>query len=242
MLTGPEVQDRSEARAKRWFASYLSRVLDRDIRDLANVRRPEDLLRLLTLCATRAGSPVNVSAMLAELGIGLSTGRRYYELLKNVHLIHELPAWGSNLARASARHPKLMLTDSGLAAHLLGFSQAKFVSELGQRPGAGHLFESFVTTELVKASTWCLQEVTAFHWRDHAGREVDLLFERHDDSIIALEHKLGSRIGGEDFKHLAHLRDQLGDRFAGGAVIYTGDNTLPFGPRLWGVPVQALWG
>jgi uncharacterized protein len=237
----PEVQSRTETRAQRWFSEYLSRVLDRDIRDLANVRRPEDLLRLLALCATRAGSLVNVSSMLSDMGIGLSTGRRYYELLTRVYLIREIPSWGTNLARATARSPKLMIADSGLAAHLLGCSSAKFADEVDGRPGAGNLFENFVTVELLKASAWCREDVTAFHWRDRAGREVDLLLERRDGSIAAIEHKLGARVTAEDFRHLVYLRDKLGDRFAGGAVIYTGESTVAFGERLWAVPVNGLW-
>ncbi|HEY5262254.1 MAG TPA: ATP-binding protein [Solirubrobacteraceae bacterium] len=237
----PEVQGRAERRAQRWFSEYISRVLDRDIRDLANVRRPEDLLRLLTLCATRAGSLVNVDSMLGDLGMSLSTGRRYYELLSRVYLVREIPSWGNNLARSTVRSPKLLITDSGLAAHLAGYSQAKFARDVNARPGAGHLFENFVSVELLKASSWCREETRAFHWRDQSGREVDLLLERRDGSLVAFEHKLGTSVDQEHFKHLAYLRDQLGDRFVGGAVIYTGQSTLAFGERLWAVPVEALW-
>lgn len=237
----PEVQARSEQRAQRWFSEYLSRVLDRDIRDLANVRRPGEMLRLLTLCATRVGSLVNVDAMIGDLGIALSTGRRYYELLARVHLIQEIPAWGANLARATVRRPKLVLCDSGLTAHLLGISAAKFANDLNMKPGPGNLFESFVTLELLRASAWCHEDVRAFHWRERSGREVDLLLERRDGSVTAFEHKLGTGVNHEDFRHLTHLRDQLGERFAGGAVIYTGENTIPFGERLWAVPVDGLW-
>jgi predicted AAA+ superfamily ATPase len=238
----PDVQGRAEQRAQRWFSEYISRVLDRDIRDLSNVRRPEDLLRLLTLCATRAGSLVNVDSMLGDMGIGLSTGRRYYDLLTRVYLVREIPAWGTNLARAAVRRPKLVVADSGLAAYLVGFSSRKFARELNARPSAGNLFENFVTVELLKACSWARVDTRAFHWRDQGGREVDLLLERRDGSIVALEHKLGASVSAEDFKHLAFLRDRLGERFAGGAVIYTGENTLPFGERLWAVPVEGLWG
>jgi uncharacterized protein len=237
----PEVLGRSERRAQRWFSEYISRVLDRDIRSLANVRRPEDLLRLLTFCATRAGSLVNVNAMLGDMGIGLSTGRRYYELLTRVYLVREIPSWGINLARAAVRSPKLMITDSGLAAHLVGCSENKFARDISARPSAGNLFENFVSIELLKACSWCREDVRPFHWRDRSGREVDLLLERRDGSIVAFEHKLGSTVGVDDFAHLGYLRDRLGGRFAGGAVIYTGRNTLPFGDRLWATPVQTLW-
>jgi hypothetical protein len=82
----PEVQERSERRTQHWFAEYLARVLDRDIRELADVRRPDHLPALLRLCATRVGGPVNVDGMIADLGVSKSTGRRYYELLRRVYL------------------------------------------------------------------------------------------------------------------------------------------------------------
>lgn len=237
----PEIRDRSESRAQRWFAEYLARVLDRDIRELADVRRPADLLALLRGCAARAGGLVNVDGMLADLGIPKTTGRRYYELLQRLYLVQEIPAWGTNLARASVRRPKLVLCDSGLTAHLAGVSTSKFSNEIDGRPGAGHLFESFVIGELLKAADWAANDTTAFHWRDRGGREVDLLFERRDGGIVAIECKLSAAVDQPDFRHLEHLRDQLGDRFHGGAVVYLGPSTLPFGDRLWAVPVSALW-
>jgi hypothetical protein len=237
----PEVQQRSERRAHHWFAEYLARVLDRDIRELADVRRPGDLLALLRACATRAGGLVNVDGMLADLGVPKSTGRRYYELLQRLYLVHEIPAWGTNLARAAVRRPKLVLCDSGLTAHLIGQSTAKFAGEVDGRPGVGHLYESFVVVELLKAAGWATTDVAPFHWRDRAGREVDLLFERRDGDVIAIESKLSTTVGQADFRHLEHLRDHLGDSFRGGAVVHLGPTTLPFGDRLWAVPVSALW-
>ncbi len=237
----PEVQGRDEDRAERWFSEYLARVLERDIRDLANVRRPEDMHRLLRMCAARTAGLINVEGMLADLGMGKSTGRRYYELLQRTYLIEEIPAWGTNLARAAVRRPKLVVADSGLAAHLTGYSAAKFITEPDGRPGPGALFETFVISELLKARDWASGRPSAFHWRDASGREVDLIFERRDGQIIAIECKLGSTATEADFRHLAFLRDQLGDRFAGGAVVYTGAATVPFGDRLRAVPVSSLW-
>ncbi len=106
---------------------------------------------------------------------------------------------------------------------------------------AGTLYESFVIGELLKAAGWAETRVSARHWRDRAGREVDPLFERRDGDVAAVECKLSSTVGDDDFRQLAYLRDQLGDRFAAGAVVYTGANTLRFGDRLWAVPVGCLW-
>lgn len=237
----PLVQSRGETRAQQWFSEYVARVLNRDIRDLANVRRPEDLLSLLRICATRSGSIANIDNMVADLGAAKSTGRRYYELLLRTYLVEELPAWGANLARAAVRAPKLLVADSGLASHLIGFSSAKFESDIDSKPGAGNLFETFVIGELLKANDWTSEPARAFHWRDQSGREADLLLERRDAGIVAIECKLAATVRPGDARHLAFLRDELGDNFRAGVVVYTGESVVPLGERLWAVPVSTLW-
>lgn len=237
----PEARGRSHERRNRWFGEYLGQVLERDIRDLASVRRPEDLMLLLRSCAARTAGLVNVSEMIADLGMTRSTGRRYYELLLRTFLIEEIPAWGVNLARAAVRRPKLLVADSGLASHLLGSSVDKILGDVDARPGPGALFETFVLGELLKAVDWAAERPVPFHWRDRSGREVDLLLERRDGSVTAIECKLASTVEGSDFRHLEFLRGQLGERFRGGAVVHTGPATARFGDRLWAVPVSALW-
>jgi predicted AAA+ superfamily ATPase len=216
-------------------------LLDRDIRELGQARRPEDLLRLLTACAARVGDVTNVAAMLADLGIPRSTGHRYYEMLRRLYLVHELPAWGRNLARATVRSPKLLLTDSGVLCELLRLDVDRFARDQVLRPGPGAAFENFVAVELLKATGWADQPVSAAHWRDASGREVDLLLERQDGTVVAVETKLTTAATADDARHLAHLRDQLGEQFRCGIVCHTGAATVALGDRLWAVPVTALW-
>lgn len=134
-----------------------------------------------------------------------------------------------------------MICDSGLAAHLVGMSRATFISGRDAKPGPGNLFETFVLTELMKASHWAESDPRIFHWRDRLGREVDLLLERRDGDVVAFEVKLGGTPSSGDFAHLAYLRDQLGTRFRCGVVICPCATTSSFGDRLWAVPVDALW-
>lgn len=237
----PEVQERTLPRAAAWIRDYLALLLDRDIRELAQARRPEELMRLLTACASRVGSVANVAMMLADLGISRSTGHRYYDVLRRLYLVHEVPAWGHSLARTAVRSPKLLLTDTGVLCELLRLDAKRFVTDQVLRPGAGAAFENFVAVELLKTAGWADESVTAAHWRDRGGREVDLLLERRDGSVVGVETKLSSSVHPTDARHLAHLRDQLGDQFRCGIVCYTGARTVALGDRLWAVPVSALW-
>lgn len=237
----PEVIERPAARRSRWFIEYLSRVLDRDIRDLANVRRPEDLLRLMRLCAARTGGILNLEGMLRDINVPAATGRRYYELLLRSYLVEELPAWGVNVGRAAVRAPKLLLGDSGICAHLVGYSDERFTNGPDLQPSPGNLFEGFLACEMLKEADSSQLELKAFHWRDRNGREVDLLLELPDGAVAGIEFKLAESVSTPDFRHLNYLKEQLGDRFVAGAVLHTGTDTLRHGDRLWSCPASAIW-
>lgn len=73
------------------------------------------------------------------------------------------------------------------------------------------------------------------------GREVDIVGEDESSSVVGIEVKLSATPHASDFAGLRHMRDNLGARFSAGALIHTGAETLPFGDRLWAVPIAAVW-
>ena len=95
--------------------------------------------------------------------------------------------------------------------------------------------------ELVKQAAWAPTNVRIHHLRTAGGREVDILIERGDGSVCAIEVKLGATEKSRDFSALRHLQDKLGTRFKLGAVVHTGSEKLSFGKGLWALPVSALW-
>jgi hypothetical protein len=133
------------------------------------------------------------------------------------------------------------VVDTGLVADLNGISEQAF-SPAADGVAAGALFETFVTTELFKQATWSERSVDLSHFRDRHGAEVDLIVEdRRTAEVSGIEIKLTSSPKSSHARHLAMLRDQLGDRFRSGLVVHSGPQTLPLGERLWAVPVSALW-
>jgi predicted AAA+ superfamily ATPase len=102
-------------------------------------------------------------------------------------------------------------------------------------------FETFVAMELRRQLAWQDNAPRQFHYRDRDGREVDLVLERRDGSIIAVEVKTAASASSSDFRGLRHLRDKLGDRFKAGVLLYTGESTVPFEDRLAAVPLCGLW-
>jgi len=237
----PEALTRSEPkRRRRWFGEYLAMTLERDVLDLArNARQLEELPHLLRLAAAQSSGLLSTAGMARDAKLSAETVRRYLTLLEQLFLLTRGRAWSRNFGQRLIKSPKLWLADTGLACHLLDYDSRRFEDD--ETSLAGALFENFVAMELLKQSGWSEAEVRLHHFRTAGGREIDVLLERQDGAVVGIEVKLGATPRSGDFRTLEFLRDELGSRFKGGAVIHTGSETLPFGPRLWALPVSALW-
>lgn len=233
----PEAVSRTHPdRRERWFASYLTTLLQRDIRDLAGVEASGALLRLVQMIAFRSGSLVNYSELSRAVGIPLSTLRRYVGLLEATFLYREVPAWTINLSKRLTKAPKGFITDTGLLASLWGSDP-----QTAQGPMKGALLETFVALEVMKATTWSAKAPVLHHFRTATGQEVDLVLERRDGLRVGIEVKAARSCSRSDFSGLLAFRDTAPERFHRGIVLYDGEHVIPFGDQLWAVPLRALW-
>jgi len=243
LVTGgyPEMLARTDARRRsRWLQSYLEMILERDVQDIARrAQQLDDLPRLLELVAARVGSLLDLTELGRAIQMKRDSVKRYLRLLELLFLVRRVPAWSQNIGQRLIKAPKLWLPDSGLVAQMTGYSARRF--EDLEDPFAGPQFENFVAAELAKQATWSEHEVRLHHFRTAGGREIDILLEDREGSVVGIEAKLGSTPHESDFNGLAHLRDKVGARFKAGVVLNTGSRTLPFGDRLWALPVSALW-
>lgn len=234
----PEALRRSGARRRRFFDAYLDSVFDRDLSSIARVHDIANIRRLLEALAATTGSPLKVEGIARDLDVAANTIRAHIDLLETLFLVHRLPAWHSNLLSRLAKAPKLHIVDSGLLAYLLGASAERVVTD---GTIAGRLVETFAVMEIVRQAAVDEDPPRLYHVRDREGHEVDLLLERRDGTIVAVEVKASSTLSSSDFRGLRLLRDRLGDRFVFGVVLCASERTLPFGDRLAAVPLSALW-
>jgi predicted AAA+ superfamily ATPase len=243
VVTGgyPEMLARTDQRRRsRWIQSYLEMILERDVQDLSvRAQQLDELPRLLELAAARVGSLLDLTELGKAIQMKRDSVSRYLRLLELLFLVQRAPAWSRNIGQRLIKAPKLWLPDSGLVAQLVGYSATRF--EDLEDPFAGALFENFVAAELVKQATWAKREVRFHHFRTAGGREVDVVLEDREGSLVGIEAKLGATPHEKDFSGLSHLRDKLGNKFKAGVMLNTGSRTLPFGDRLWAAPVSALW-
>jgi uncharacterized protein len=223
---------------RRWLNSYLSTVADRDLPALVDVRNPGAISRLFRLVAERSSQTVNLTEMAQRLEVKPHTVRSYLTLLERCFLVDELPSWTVGVSARAGRRSKLHPIDTGLAAASMNADARK----LSRLPFGGALIESFVLSELRKQAAIIDEPLVFAHFRDHSGVEVDLIIERSDGTVIAIEVKSAAAIETADSNGLRFLREALGDRFLCGVILHTGPLTAQLSDRIWSTPIPALWG
>lgn len=234
----PTAVERAEHRRARFFASYVDALMQRDLGSIARVHDQANVQRLLSSIASTSASLLNADSLGRDLRVSPNTVRAHIALLETLFVVATLPAWSHNLLSRVIKTPKAYVTDSGLHCHLIGADAERLRNDGAV---AGPVFETFVAMELGRQAAWHQNPPQLFHYRDRDGREVDVVLERRDGTVAAVEVKTAASISSGDFRGLRHLRDKLGARFKAGVVLYTGERTVPFEDRLAAVPLSGLW-
>lgn len=235
----PEVLKRTSlSRRKAWFSSYITTILQRDIRDLSNIEGLATIPRLLSVLGARACSVLNFSELSRTAGIPQSTLKRYIILLEATFLLNLLPAWSGNFTKRLVKSPKIILNDTGLLSHVIGLDK----NRLSTSPElTGPLLENFVAMELKKQISWSINEAKMFHFRTQTGREVDIVLEDAAGQIVGIEVKSSYNVKAGDFGGLKTLAGETGKRFIRGILLYTGQEYVPFGKNLFALPMNTVW-
>ncbi len=235
----PELVEAAPAHAARWYRNYVRTVVERDIVEASAITQANELPILLRLLAANTSGEMVAARLAGDARMSADMVARYIGLLELVGFVVRIRAWTPSLTSREKRHPKVVITDSGLACGLLG----RNAEGLGMVTSAltGPLLESFVTMELFKQRGWSQLQPTIRHWRDRNGAEVDLIIEDDSGAIAGVEVKASSTVSTGDVKHLQGLRYGLGDNFIAGIVLYLGDRVVPLGDRIWALPVPVLW-
>lgn len=234
------LQRESEGRRSKWFESYISAVLQKDIKNLANIEGMTQIPNILQLIGTRVGSTVNLSDIARLSGIKNTTLQRYMALLEHVFLILKIPAWTPNIEGQFVKSPKIFLNDTGLLCHLRGEG---FESLTENRTTAGAFLENFIVMEIIKQLSWSDLYFKPYHFSVHRGAEVDLVLEDRKKHLYGIEIKSTASVSQSDFNGLKRLAEIAGKKFQRGIVLYGGDHMIGgFGENLQAVPISALWG
>jgi predicted AAA+ superfamily ATPase len=212
--------------------------LQRDVRALQEVEKLTALPDLLRLIGSRPGFLLNDATLSRETGLNHITLKKYRTLLTSLYLVTEIPAWSANLGKRLIKSPKLYLSDLSLLMYLWNSSLEEVASS--QPTMWGKVLENLVANELTKQMGFSTTPVQLYHYRSAAGQEVDFVLEGPHSSVVGIEVKATRTVTPSDFRHLDALKAALGEKWVKGVVLYSGEETIPFGKDQWAVPLSRL--
>ncbi|MCC7434634.1 MAG: ATP-binding protein [Methanoregulaceae archaeon] len=231
----PEPSARSAPRRDAWFASYVRSLLERDVRDLAQIDGIAQMPRLLRSLAHANGASLNVASLSRESGIPATTLLRYLDLLRTMFLVRDLPAWSSDQGAALAKAPKLQLVDVGLWGHIIGIEERRVRNDEALRSA---ILRSVGILEFFKASLALPSGVRLFHLRTVRQKGVDLVVEATNGDLVGVQFR--ESVQRNAVEGLEFLRELAGDRFVRGVLFHAGDDRVPLAPEIEAVPVSSI--
>lgn len=221
---------------KLWFASYVSTYIERDARDLAELRDIDSFFRFLHVIAPRSTTMLNKSDLAKEVGVRVETIENYLSILEQTFQIKLVRPYFENIGKQFVKSPKLYLNDTGVASYFLGINSLESL-ETSHYKGA--LIETFVCNELLKHISFASQPTSLFHYRTNDKREIDFILKQNS-RIIAIEVKSSSKVDTSDFKHIIDFQKSCSlDVF--GVVFYMGENVLWINERCVAVPFSFFY-
>jgi uncharacterized protein len=202
-----------------WYADYIRTYVERDVRQITAVQDLNLFQTFVRLCAARVGQILDVAGLANDAGVAHNTARAWISVLEASYIIYRLSPHHRNFSKRLIKRPKLYFYDSGLVARLLGIRSPE---ELRHHPLRGSLFESWVVSEVQKWRFHNRQPLPIHFWREHKGREIDLLIDT-GNKVVAVEVKAGATINSDFFRDLEYYRNLVSGYVKASFLVYGGD-------------------
>ncbi|MCL6285667.1 ATP-binding protein [Ruegeria sp. 2012CJ41-6] len=235
----PEALGRKRwGRKQDWYHDYLDAIVQRDVRDVAQIEQLAIMPKLLAVLAEHSGQLVNYSGIGAAIGLNHVTTQKYVRVFESLFLVHSLQPWFTNRLKRLTKSPKLHFLDAGLLAAMRNITPDTVKRD---KTPFGSILETFVFSELRKIATWSNQRCTFSHFRDKDKDEVDIVLENRRGEIVGIEVKASATVTSGDFSGMRKLAEACGDKFIQGLVLYDHDQVVPFADNMFAAPLSCLW-
>lgn len=205
--------------AKFFYPSYVRTYLEKDVRDLLQIKDQIRFTKFLKLCAARIGSLFNASELGAEVGVSSKTISHWLSVLQASYLITLLPPYYENIPKRLVKSPKLYFNDPGLACYLLDIETPQ---QLDRDKMRGAIFENMIVMEAIKHRYNMGLEGGVFFYRDSNQNEVDLLIKQEGE-LIAIEVKSSMTYSSSFEKALTQIEGWIKTPISKKAIVYSGD-------------------
>lgn len=205
--------------AKFFYPSYVRTYLEKDVRDLLQMKDQIRFTKFLKLCAARIGSLFNASELGAEVGVSSKTISHWLSVLQASYLITLLPSYYENIPKRLVKSPKLYFNDPGLACYLLDIETPQ---QLDRDKMRGAIFENMIVMEAIKHRYNMGLEGGVFFYRDSNQNEVDILIKQEGE-LTAIEVKSSMTYSSSFEKTLTQIEGWIKTPISKKAIVYSGD-------------------
>ncbi|MBI1871305.1 MAG: DUF4143 domain-containing protein [Chlamydiae bacterium] len=214
---------------ERFYADYLVTYLERDIRQIIQVKNLRDFDRFLRLCATRTGQLISYSTLASDIGISPNTIKSWIGLLEASHVIYLLEPYYENLGKRIVKTPKIYFLDTGLASFLAGFQNP---IDLMKSPLQGAFFETHVLGQMIRHLQNRGKTPALYFYRDHAGCEIDFVIPQ-GNALKLIEAKCASILPTQ-IKNFQEITQRVGkERIISQIVVSTLRDFREIGPSMY---------
>ena len=227
----PEIIELEGLAKELWFTSYIATYIERDARDLADIRDLDSFIKFVNVLASRSGTILNKSSLSNDIGIKDITTENYLSIISRIYQATLLKPYFVNIGKQFVKSPKVFFNDTGVLCSLLRINSKE---QLISSPYSGQVFETYIFCELQKHLSYLQKTANMFHYRTNDKKEIDFIIEVENE-IIAIEVKQSSSVKKDDFKHIVDLQNRY-DKKCLGIVFYNGDMVVEFSDDLVGLP------
>ena len=231
----PEAQLRSAGRRTRWHRAYADAIVRRDIKEVFQLQKLDEMAQLLKLLASVSSESLNYTSLGKAVQMDNKSVQKYVSALENLYLVKRIPGWHRNELKRAIKQAKIHFVDTGLLCAIRGINEASIHAD---RNLMGSLMETWLCSELLKAMAVSNQGCQLYHYRDKNKREVDFILSGHSGQATGIEVKAGMTIKREMFA--AHEMLIEAGNIQRGVIVYNGDRVLPFSDNLLAVPVGCI--
>ncbi|NOY50007.1 MAG: ATP-binding protein [Chlorobi bacterium] len=235
--TYPQLSLDEQLDKPKWLNDYINTLLFRDVRNISQIVKLQELPKLLQIIASRAGGLLNEASLSRASGLNQMTLRRYRALLHGIFLVFSVPAWHANIGKRMVKAPKDYIIDTMMLLNLLGLDTNTIGKSLTINRA---ILENFIAVELTKRLS-LFTDINLYHFRTTDNKEIDFVLERNNGDIVAIEVKNTMTVKPDDFRQLKLLSAKLPDKFLRGIVLYRGNKILPFSKNMLALPIDVLW-
>ncbi len=202
------------------YRDYIKTYLERDVRQLINLKDLITFQRFMKLCAARTGTILNMHSLSNDVGVDSHTIKKWLSVLQATYLIDFVPAYFENFGKQVIKSPKLYFTDVGLVSYLLGIET---IAQIDRDPLRGQLFETMIAMELIKTRFNKGRDPHLYFYRDSQKHEVDLIYQC-GTKLIPIEIKAAQTFSYDFLKGIQYFCALK--KCEKSYVIYSGDQEI----------------